>query len=67
MSMKCAIRTWLYRPDYPIIWTGESYDEIFARMRFHNIKIEDENRLERGWFTDGGKFLPDTPDWPAGA
>lgn len=56
MIIASAIRTYLIRPDYPIIWTGKRHADILENM-FHRGIHYDKKALEYGFYTDDGKFL----------
>lgn len=56
MIVASAIRTYLEKPDYPIIWTGKRHADIFENMIRHGIKY-DRMTLEQGFYTDDGQFL----------
>lgn len=53
-KIKYAVRTWLVKPDMPVMWTGESYEEIFQMLRGRGIEFDPE-KLEKGfWAEEGG-------------
>ena len=56
--MRYAIRTWLRKPDMPVIWTGESYEEIFQMFRGRGIEFDPE-KLEKGFWTEKKGFIND--------
>lgn len=56
MIVASAVRTYLKKPNYPVIWTGKRHADIFENMTKHGIKY-DRNTLEQGFYTDDGTFL----------